>query len=127
MVELEQHFIDVGEGNKIHVVAQGNPENPVILLVHGFPNYWTQWTDYLQPLAEAGFLALALDMRGAGESFKPDEIADYHVDEVDKDILAVANWTGKEKISLFGHDWGSIIVWNFAELHPERVAKFGHV
>jgi pimeloyl-ACP methyl ester carboxylesterase len=125
MGELEQHFVDVGEGNKIHVVAQGNPENPVILLVHGFPTYSVQWADYLKPLAEAGFRALALDLRGAGESFKPQEVADYHVDEISKDLIAVANWTGKEKINLFGHDWGGLIVWNFAEKHPERVIKFG--
>lgn len=92
-----------------------------ILCVHGWPELSHSWRYQIAHFAAAGRRIAALDVRGYGESDKPDEIAAYAMSALTSDVAAVIDALGGRAI-LFGHDWGAPIVWNTALRHPDRVA-----
>jgi pimeloyl-ACP methyl ester carboxylesterase len=109
--------IDAGAA-RLRVAVEG--EGPLVLMVHGFPENWFSWRHQLTPIAEAGFTAAAIDVRGYGGSDKPDPIAAYDMESLTADVagVAAALQPGKPAI-LVGHDWGAPIVWNSALSRPE--------
>ena len=111
--------INVGELN-LRVAVQG--AGPLVLMVHGFPESWFSWRHQMGPIAEAGFTAAAVDVRGYGGSDKPPLIADYAMQHLVADIAgAVEALSPGAPAVLIGHDWGSPIVWNTALIRPDRV------
>jgi epoxide hydrolase 4 len=110
-------------GIRLHAVQAGNPEGPLVLLLHGFPEFWYGWKHQVGPLAEAGFRVLVPDQRGYNLSDKPERVSAYHVDELIQDILALIDWAGREQAALVGHDWGGILTWYLALRYPERVSR----
>jgi pimeloyl-ACP methyl ester carboxylesterase len=110
--------IDAG-GARLRVAIEG--EGPLVLLVHGFPESWFSWRHQMTPIAEAGFTAAAIDVRGYGGSDKPDPIEAYDMESLTADVAGVAEalQPGRPAI-LVGHDWGAPIVWNSALSRPER-------
>ena len=96
-------------------------EGPLVILVHGFPESWYSWRHQLRPLADAGFTACAIDVRGYGGSSKPQPIEAYAMEHIVGDLVTLANelQPGRPAI-LLGHDWGAPIVWNSALTHPDR-------
>ncbi len=112
--------IDAG-GARIRAVVEG--DGPLVLMVHGFPESWYSWRHQLAPIAEAGFTAAAIDVRGYGGSQKFDRVEDYDMDRMIADILGVGEALSPgRKFILVGHDWGAPMVWNTAMLHPDRIA-----
>ena len=107
-------------GVELHVDEAGSGF-PVVL-VHGFPELAYSWRHQLPALAAAGYHALAPDMRGYGRSSKPEAIEDYDVLHLTDDLLGILDDVGAERGVFVGHDWGSIVAWQLALLHPERVA-----
>jgi pimeloyl-ACP methyl ester carboxylesterase len=109
--------IDAGAA-KLRVAIEG--EGPLVLMVHGFPESWFSWRHQLTPIAEAGFTAAAIDVRGYGGSDKPEPIAAYDMESLTADVAGVAQalQPGAPAI-LVGHDWGAPIVWNSALSRPE--------
>jgi len=95
----------------------------VVLLLHGFPEFWYGWHRQIEPLAAAGFRVIVPDQRGYNFSSKPAGAAAYALTELVSDITAIADQLGQEKIFLAGHDWGAAVAWSTALLHPERIAK----
>ncbi len=94
-------------------------EGPLVILVHGFPESWYSWRHQLRPLAEAGFTACAIDVRGYGGSSKPEAIEAYAMEHIVGDLVALAeSLQPGEPAILVGHDWGAPIVWNSALTHP---------
>jgi pimeloyl-ACP methyl ester carboxylesterase len=93
-----------------------------VVLVHGFPELAYSWRHQLPALADAGYHALAPDMRGYGRSSKPEAIEDYDVVHLIDDLLGLLDDVGAERAVFVGHDWGAIVVWTLSLLHPERVA-----
>jgi pimeloyl-ACP methyl ester carboxylesterase len=92
-------------------------------MVHGFPESWYSWRHQIDPIAEAGFTACAIDVRGYGGSQKFDRVEDYAMELMVADILGVAEALAPgEKIILVGHDWGAPMVWQTSLLHPDRIA-----
>jgi len=107
----------------LHAVAAGPLDGPVVLLLHGFPEFWYSWRRQIEPLAGAGFRVIVPDQRGYNLSSKPAGIASYAISELAVDVIAIADQMGREKIFLAGHDWGAAVAWSTALLHPNRIAK----
>jgi pimeloyl-ACP methyl ester carboxylesterase len=106
-VAVELHVVDHGRGN------------PVVLL-HGFPELAYSWRHQVGALAEAGYRALAPDMRGYGRSPAPEAIDAYDVVELCADIVHLLDERGLERAAIVGHDWGATVAWHVALMHPER-------
>jgi pimeloyl-ACP methyl ester carboxylesterase len=117
MTEITHRTIQTNSIN-LHIAEAG--EGPLVLLVHGFPELWYSWRHQLPALAEAGYHAVAPDVRGYGDSDKPHEIEAYAMRELVADFLGVLDSLGEEKAVIVGHDWGSSMAWTSAALHPER-------
>ena len=107
----------------LHAVAAGPKVAPVVVLLHGFPEFWYGWDRQIEPLAVAGFRVIVPDQRGYNLSSKPADVAAYALTELVSDVIAIADQLGQEKIFLAGHDWGAAVAWSTALLHPQRVAK----
>ena len=107
----------------LHAVAAGPPDGPVVVLLHGFPEFWYGWRRQTEPLAAAGFRVIVPDQRGYNLSSKPSGVAAYALTELVSDVIAIADQLGQEKIFLAGHDWGAAVAWSVALLHPHRIAK----
>lgn len=98
------------------------PGEPLILLVHGWPESWYSWRHQIPVLAEAGYRVAAMDLRGYGGSDSPPAIADYSMINMSNDVAGVAKSLGANKVILVGHDWGAPIVWVTAIRYPELVS-----
>jgi pimeloyl-ACP methyl ester carboxylesterase len=108
---------------RLHAVAAGSQDGPVVLLLHGFPEFWYGWRRQIEPLATAGFRVIVPDQRGYNLSSKPSRVAAYALAELVSDVIAIADQLGQEKIFLVGHDWGAAVAWSAALLQPQRIAK----
>ncbi len=117
MTEITHRTIQTN-GINMHIAEAG--EGPLVLLIHGFPELWYSWRHQLPALAEAGYHAVAPDVRGYGDSDKPHEIEAYAMREMIADYLGLLEALGEEKAVIVGHDWGSMMAWTAAALHPER-------
>jgi len=109
--------IDVAGGH-IHAISEG--DGPLVLLVHGFPEGSWAWRHQLPALAAAGYRAVAIDVRGYGESFVPPHVEDYRLVAHVADNVAVLDALGAETAVVIGHDWGSPIAAASAQLRPDR-------
>src|SRR5579871_6334637 len=107
-------------GVKLHYVEQG--KGPLILFLHGFPEFWYEWKDLLPEFAKDHH-AVAMDMRGYNLSGKPEALEAYRVPVIVEDIQALAVKLKARKFVLVGHDWGGVIAWAFAGAHPEMLDK----
>jgi len=108
---------------ELHAVTTGPKDGPVVVLLHGFPEFWYAWRKQMGPLAAAGFSVVVPDQRGYNVSSKPSGIAAYAVSELVSDVIAIADQLGQKRVILAGHDWGAAVAWSVALLHPQRVAK----
>ena len=105
----------------MHYVEQG--EGYPVLLLHGFPEIWYSWRHQITALAEAGFHAIAPDLRGYGETDAPPALESYTIHHIVGDLTGLLDALGYEKAAVVGHDWGGIIVWQWALLAPERLER----
>ncbi|MGH9659631.1 MAG: alpha/beta fold hydrolase, partial [Bryobacteraceae bacterium] len=94
-----------------------------VLLLHGFPSTSTLWRNQLPALSEAGFRAVAPDLRGRGATDKPLRVEDYAMSTLVEDVLALEDALGVQRVHLVGHDWGAVVAWEVAIAHPERVGR----
>jgi len=105
-------------------VAQAGPEDgPLVLLLHGFPDFWYGWRHQIDFLARAGYRVWAPDQRGYNRSDKPRGIAAYSVNTLADDIAGLIDAAGREKAVIVGHDWGGGVAWWTALRYPQRVEK----
>ena len=110
-------MVDTGQ-SQIRCAVEG--EGPLVLMVHGFPESWYSWRHQITPIAEAGFTACAIDVRGYNGSTKFPNVSDYSMEAIVGDVAGVARALSPGKPAvLFGHDWGAPIVYNTALIHPE--------
>jgi len=121
-MDLRERFIETN-GIKLHVMEAGPADGPMILFLHGFPEFWYAWRKQLQYFADKGYLVVAPDQRGYNLSDKPQGIAAYKIDELAKDIVGLIDAYGRKQINLVGHDWGASVSWWFALKYPERSKK----
>lgn len=106
--------------NGIRLFAVEEGEGPLVLLVHGFPEFWWSWRHQLPALAQAGYRAVAVDLPGYGRSDKPD--VGYDERWVNACLEGAVAALGAERCVIVGHDWGGLLVWPFARRYPERLA-----
>lgn len=98
----------------------GPDDGPLIVFVHGWPERAISWRHQLSHFADLGFLAVAPDMRGYGESSVPARHEDYAIEHSVQDLLELLESLGRESAVWVGHDWGSPVVWGLAGHHPQR-------
>jgi epoxide hydrolase 4 len=110
-------------GVSLHVADTGPPEGPLVVLLHGFPEFWYGWRHQIEPLADAGFRVLVPDQRGYNLSARPREVAAYDLDLLAADILGLAEGVGRRRFSVVGHDWGASVGWWIATRHADRVDR----
>jgi pimeloyl-ACP methyl ester carboxylesterase len=104
-------------GLHIHLAEQGT--GPLVLLCHGFPESWYSWRHQLSALAEAGYRAVAVDMRGYGGTDRPSEIDQYTLFHLIGDMVGLLGPLGAEQAVIAGHDWGAVVAWHAALLRPD--------
>ena len=117
------HRLVSSPSGRTHLVEQGS--GPLVLLVHGFPEFWYSWRHQLPALAAAGYRAVALDVRGYGRSSKPGDVAAYRMLELVADNVAVVDALGEQSAVIVGHDWGATIAATSALLRPDVFRAVG--
>jgi pimeloyl-ACP methyl ester carboxylesterase len=108
-------------GIGIHIAEAGS--GPLVLMLHGFPDLWYAWRHQILALADAGYHAVAPDLRGYGETDAPSAVEDYAMSKMIGDVVGTLDALGAESAVLSGHDWGARVVWHTAQLHPQRVSS----
>ena len=103
---------------KIHYVTKG--EGPLLVMIHGFPDYWYTWREQIPALSEH-FQVVAMDQRGYNLSGKPEGLARYQMEELVQDVESVIKHFGKKKAIVVGHDWGGAVAWSFATAKPQMI------
>lgn len=118
MPPLAEHRIETPDG-RIFAVSAG--EGPVVLMVHGNPGLSYSWRHQMEPLARAGYRAVAIDCLGYGRSDRPTSLDHYHSDAFQRQLLCVLDHFGEERVAVVGQDFGAQYSWNLAVRAPERV------
>lgn len=121
-MELKHEYVKVN-GVNLHVVKAGPEDGQLVILLHGFPEFWYGWRKQIEPLAEAGYQVWVPDQRGYNLSDKPAKVADYDIDLLAKDVASLIEAAGKQKAFVVGHDWGGLVAWWTATIYPEKVEK----
>ncbi|HEX8734254.1 MAG TPA: alpha/beta hydrolase [Pyrinomonadaceae bacterium] len=122
MSEITFDYAQIG-GVRLHYAKVGEGERLVILL-HGFPEFWYSWRHQLAALGDE-YTVVAPDMRGYNLSDKPTLVSDYEIDKVVDDVVGLIHHFGREKAAVIGHDWGATVAWSLAMKHPECLWKLG--
>ncbi len=115
-----QHDYLRTNGIRLHYVTKG--DGPLMLLLHGFPEFWYAWRHQIEAFS-SNYKVVALDMRGYNNSDKPKAKSAYALPELTKDIEGVIRALGYERCTLVGHDWGGAIAWNFAYVYLEMLEQ----
>jgi pimeloyl-ACP methyl ester carboxylesterase len=115
------HETVAANGLRFHVARAG--DGPLMLFLHGFPEYWAMWRPMLEHFGARGWCAVAPDMRGYNLSEKPAEVEAYRPKHLGADVLALAEHYTKEKFVLVAHDWGGAVAWGVAIARPQRLGK----
>ena len=121
------HEFRDASGVRLHVVTAGDPADPLVVLLHGFPEFWYGWHRYIEPLVEAGYRVIVPDQRGYNRSGKPAGVRPYRITELTHDVVALIRSDGYESAHVIGHDWGAFVAWDLALREPERVDRLGIV
>ena len=112
-------------GLELHVVTAGEPDAPLVVLLHGHPDFWYGWRDQVGPLVEAGFRVVVPDQRGCNLSDAPDGIDAYRLSKLSADVCELIHSEGRESAHVVGHDFGGLVAWNLALREPSVVERLG--
>lgn len=119
MERVKHDFVD-NNGVKIHYASIG--EGPLIVMVHGFPDFWLSWHHQMKTLSDQ-FQVVAIDQRGYNLSDRPEGVENYAMPILASDVAAVVHDIGVEKAIIVGHDWGGAVSWTVAMMYPQMVDK----
>ena len=109
--------------NGIRMATYEQGTGPAVIFVHGFPELAFSWRHQLPALASAGFRAIAPDMRGSGQTDRPDGVDAYRATELIADLTGLLDALDIDRATFVGHDWGALLLWQMAMLEPERIEK----
>jgi len=112
-------------GITLNIVQAGPVDGELIILLHGFPEFWYGWRGQIDYLANEGYRVWAPDQRGYNLSDKPTDTASYKISELVADVIGLIHADGREQAHIIGHDWGAMVAWWTALLHPEAINKLG--
>src|ERR671931_730233 len=118
--EVREGYAEVGDV-RLHYVEAG--DGPLVVLLHGFPEFWFSWRLQIAPLAAAGYRVVAPDLRGYNLSSRPADVEAYSADRLAADVRGLIRELGAESALLVGHDWGGTVAWATAMNHPEVVDR----
>jgi pimeloyl-ACP methyl ester carboxylesterase len=110
-------------GVNLHVALAGPDDGPLVILLHGFPEFWYSWRAQIPYLAEQGYRVMVPDQRGYNLSDKPAGIDAYRLETLVADVIGLIDAAGRDTVYLAGHDWGAAVAWGVALAHPERLKK----
>ena len=123
-LETWRHSDIITNGIRMHYVIQGEErKEPLIVLLHGFPEFWFSWRYQIPWLAELGYTVVAPDLRGYNETDKPRTASGYRVSNLLRDIVGLIKGLGHEKAIIVGHDWGGALAWAFAMRYPQMTER----
>ena len=111
-------------GVRLHAVEAGPEDGKLLVLLHGFPEFWYGWHETITPLANAGYRVVVPDQRGYNLSAKPPDVGDYRIDELAHDVVGVIDAYDRETAAVAGHDWGAAVGWWLALHHADRLSEF---
>jgi pimeloyl-ACP methyl ester carboxylesterase len=118
------HFENVTvNGVPLHLAEAGPANGRLVILLHGFPEYWGAWRKYIGVLAAAGYHVIAPDQRGYNLSGKPVEVSAYDLEVLAADVIGLATHFGSHRFTVIGHDWGGSVGWWIATRHAERLEQ----
>jgi pimeloyl-ACP methyl ester carboxylesterase len=118
------HFSDVTvTGQRLSVAQAGPSDGPLVILLHGFPEFWFGWRKQIPALAAAGFRVWAPDQRGYAASDKPRNVHDYTIDKLAGDVAGLIVAAGHQRATIVAHDWGGAVAWWLAANNPELVER----
>lgn len=120
--ELGQHSYVKLKDVKIHYVEAGDRSKPLLLFVHGFPDFWYSWRYQIREFKK-DYWVIAIDLRGYGDSSKPPYVKDYAISKLSGDIKGVVEGLGRTSCILAAHDWGGAVAWRVSIDYPELVEK----
>ena len=125
METIQPRFSHVStNGVRLHVAEAGPTDGPLLILLHGFPEFWYGWRHQIGPMAASGFHVVVPDQRGYNLSEKPKDVMAYGLDQLAADVIGLADHYGAPRFLLAGHDWGSTVGWWTAQSYSGRVARF---
>jgi pimeloyl-ACP methyl ester carboxylesterase len=107
--EVSHRFVQTN-GIQMHIAEQG--EGPLVVLLHGFPESWYSWRHQLPALAAAGYHVVAPDLRGYGQTDRPEAVAQYSQLHLVGDVIGLLDALGEEKAVVVGHDFGTSVAWS---------------
>lgn len=102
----------------------GNPDDELVILLHGFPSSAYMWKSFMEEISPQGFYCLAPNLRGYSERARPSGRKAYSIDRLTDDVLSIAKFTGRDKFHLIGYDWGAVIGWQLVHDHPELILSW---
>ena len=114
---VEHRFVE-SNGIKIHIAEAG--AGPLVLLCHGFPESWYSWRHQIKALSEAGYQVIAPDMRGYGQTDRPNAIDQYSLCHLVGDMVGLVDAVGDRPAVVIGHDWGAPVAWHCGLFRPDR-------
>lgn len=117
---MEYMYIETN-GIRLHAAAEGPEDGQLVVLLHGFPEFWYGWIHQIGPLAKKGYRVVAPDLRGYNLSEKPEGIEQYTLDKLKDDVAGVIRHFGRERAIVVGHDWGGAVAWHLAATEPDLV------
>ncbi|MFS8975175.1 alpha/beta hydrolase [Cupriavidus necator] len=115
-------YASLPNGSQLHYASAGERGRPLMLFVHGFPEFWFEWEDQLAEFGRTHF-AVAPDLRGYNLSSKPAEVEAYRPRHIVEDLVQFVSALGYDQAVVVAHDWGGAICWNLAIQHPELVRQ----
>ncbi|MEZ5352284.1 MAG: alpha/beta hydrolase [Bryobacteraceae bacterium] len=118
---VEHRYAD-SAGVKIHYAALGPKDAPLVVMIHGFPDFWYSWRHQMDALSKSHRVA-AIDMRGYNLSDKPEGVESYDMKLLVGDVVAVIRHAGRDRAVVAGHDWGGAVAWSVAMYAPQAVEK----
>ena len=108
-------------GISLHTRQAGPEDGPLVVLLHGFPEFWYGWHRQIKPLADAGYRVIVPDQRGYNRSDKPDGVDSYRIETLAADVVGLLDVADRETAAVAGHDWGAAVAWWLALSYPERI------
>lgn len=121
-VDVESSMREVN-GVHLHTLEAGPRDGPLVVLLHGFPEYWYGWHHQIGTLVDAGYRVLVPDQRGYNTSEKPAGVEPYRLGELSRDVYELVAAAGRASAHVVGHDMGGMVAWDVARRFPETVDR----
>lgn len=122
LLDRIEHGTAENDGVRLHTVSLGE-KGPLVVMLHGFPDYWYTWREQMEALADGGYRVVAMDLRGYNKSDQPEGVEAYAMEKLVGDVVAVVEAAGEKRAIICGHDWGGAIAWATAMARPDVVER----